>query len=336
MRSAEREWMWPSAVLTLLSGLAAFFLIPDSSGLLPALSIAPAWMVAAALIAGIFAFIRAFIQGNPAPGATLKRYLREEWKSIALVSAIMLLAAANMIAFMWVKPLLNYLVPFTADPLLADLDHALFLGHDPFTLLAWLNVSGAGLLYHPLWFISIIIALLASARAPQSVERSAVLASYFLLWSVVGPLIHIILPAAGPIFYERMGYGMRFAALDGGAETRAVADYLWSIYASSSFGAGSGISAMPSMHVTMSTWIAIAFAQFMRPWLPVALLAWAVIFVLSIALGWHYAMDGLVGALAAIACYSLVLRALKFNRSRKWAFGIGLAEGDAKGTQGVA
>ena len=141
------------------------------------------------------------------------------------------------------------------------------------------------------------------------------LLSYFVLWTVIGPLIHSALPAAGPIFYERFGYGARYAAISSSPEVKQVADYLWDIYASKRFGAASGISAMPSMHVAMSTWTVIAFHQFARRWLPVALLGWAVITALSIALGWHYASDGIVGSLAALGTYAALSKVMQLRVS---------------------
>lgn len=314
--ASEQVWLAPAAMLTLLSGAGALALIPSASGLLPALSILPAWMALALLIAGVWAFTGAARRKLDNPLAALRGWLARHWLHCAGVAAIMLLAGANMIAFMWVKPLLNYLVPFRADPLLADLDHLLFFGHDPWALLEPLAFPAAGLVYHPLWFGAMVFALLMAANAKASAQRSAVLLSYFVLWSVAGPLIHVALPAAGPIFYERMGYGPRFAGLDGGPETREVADYLWSIYASKSFGAGSGISAMPSMHVTISSWIVITFHVFAKSWRWLALVAWAVIFTLSMALGWHYALDGIVGAVAALACYMAALRAMRTGPAR--------------------
>ena len=299
----DHHWFVPSILLTLVSGAAALLAIPNPSGLLPALSILPAWLAAAAIIAGLYGFGWAASNGVPDPLARLKTLFREQRERIQFVALVILFAGLNMIAFMWVKPLLNYLVPFWADPLLADWDKLLFFGHEPWQVLQWANFPAAGIAYHPGWFAMMILALLIAAWAPPSPERSALLLAYFVLWSLAGPLIHVLLPAGGPIFYERMGYGTRFAALDGGAETMAVADYLWSVYASKSFGAGSGISAMPSMHVTMSTWTAIAFAVCARRWLPLGLGALALIFVLSIALGWHYALDGVVGAAAAGGCY---------------------------------
>jgi PAP2 superfamily len=299
----DRDWFLPSLGLTAMSAAIVLLLTPAYGGLLHALEILPAWLAMTALLPLGASLVAMKRRGVADPVAAIFAQVRQNRAAIVRTGRFMTLAGINLIVFMWTKPLLNQYVPFWADPLLAELDQALFLGSDPWTLLAWLNSPLSGLIYHPLWFIGMIAALLLSAAAPPSEEKSAVLLGYFTLWSVVAPLVHIAMPAAGPIFYERMGYGARFAAIDGGQTTRMVGDYLWSLYAAGNFGAGSGISAMPSMHVTISTWTVLAFGCCAPRWRWLALTGWAVIFALSIALGWHYAADGIVGTAAALACH---------------------------------
>ncbi|MCB2059970.1 MAG: phosphatase PAP2 family protein [Novosphingobium sp.] len=306
----ERDWIVPAILLTVVTGVSALSFIPDASGLIPALNILPAWMAAAAIIGSITAFLSMAARGVSSPIAELRSVDRQR---AVYVASIILLAGLNMIAFMWMKPLLNYLVPFSADPLLADVDNAIFLGHDPWKFFTWLNFPWSGLVYHQCWFVMMILMLLVVTVAPPSPQRSAMMLSYFVLWSIVGPVIHTLMPAAGPIFYSRMGYGDRFDALAPGPETQWVADYLWSIYSTQSFGAGAGISAMPSMHVATTVWIMLAVWMFARQFILPALAAGSVIFFLSISLGWHYAVDGIAGAVAAIVCF---LVTLAYFRSR--------------------
>jgi membrane-associated phospholipid phosphatase len=86
---------------------------------------------------------------------------------------------------------------------------------------------------------------------------------------------------------------------------RAASDYLWQTYLGNDATIGSGISAMPSMHVAMTTWAAIAVSA-AWPRLRVPMWSFAsVIFVGSFALGWHYVSDSVAGALGAIACWKL-------------------------------
>lgn len=321
----ERDWLVPSQILTLVMGSMALLLMPTVSGLLPALSILPAWMAAATLLACLYGFAWMMLHRVKRSAAEIAAFASNQKRKLVFVALVVFLAGLNMIAFMWVKPLLNYLIPFWADPMLANLDRILFLGHEPWQTLDWLNFPTAGVLYHPVWFVVMIGSLLMAAFARSSPTKSAVLLSYFVLWSIVGPLIHSLLPAAGPIFFERMGYGLRFEGLDGGPESAAVGNYLWSIYASESFGAGSGISAMPSMHVTMSSWVVLVFYVYARRWLAFALTAWLMIFLLSISLGWHYAVDGVVGTLAAMTCYLALLGVFRMRAAGRFRPGVGVS-----------
>jgi hypothetical protein len=214
----------------------------------------------------------------------------------------------NMIAFMWAKPLLNHFVPFWADPLLAGADRLLFLGHDPWTLFTWLNSGAAAVFYHRGWFALMIVTLLIVLCRPPSPQKSAAMLSYFLLWSVVGPLVHILLPAAGPVFFDKLGYGSTFAAIAFPAETAIMVDYLWRVYQGAQFGPGSGISAMPSLHIATTAWMIIAIRAHAPRWTGAMAAVGLLIFLLSISLGWHYAFDGIVGAAAALGCYRLCER----------------------------
>ena len=307
MSDNERDWLLPATALTVGAGAVALALIPDRSGVLPVMAIIVPWMAIATLIAMIAAVVALAIRGEAQPLAQIRRSVAQEREWLALVAVGLFLAGINMTTFMWTKPLLNHMVPFWADPMLANLDHRLFAGHDPWTLLAWLNTRAMALFYHRGWFALMILALILTLAAPPSPKRSATLVTYFALWSVIGPAIHILLPAAGPVFFQPMGYGRRFAGLHGISETREMADYLWTLYSSGGFGPGSGISAMPSMHIASTTWIVICVWNFARRLLVPTAAAALLIGLLSIALGWHYVSDGLVGAAAALLCYRALL-----------------------------
>lgn len=302
----DRDWLVPSLLLTAASGLVALALIPNVSGILPAVWMLPLWLLVGALIACMYGFAIMIGDRVPSPVAHIARLVRDDWRFLVLFGFGLALTGLNMTTFMWTKPLLNYAVPFWADPLLADFDRALFLGHDPWRLLTWLNTTPLAIFYHRGWFAMMILTLVIVLAARPSPEKSAVMLTYFLLWSVAGPVIHILLPAAGPIFFAQLGYGDRFAALQNVSETSEVATYLWTIYAGEGFGAGSGISAMPSLHIATTAWMLIAIHRFARRLLVPMAAAGLLIFLLSIALGWHYAADGIVGAAAALGCYRLL------------------------------
>ena len=305
---SERGWLVPSVALTVALGASALLLTPNYSGIMPALGMLPMWLFASAALACVTGFFRLIAEGVKDPIPHIVRSAFRNWRDVLLLASGVTLAGLNMIAFLWIKPLLNYFVPFRADPFLAQLDRALFLGHDPYTLLGWLNSMPMALFYHRGWFALMIATLLLVLSRPPSPRKSAAMLSYFLLWTLVGPVIHVLVPAAGPVFFERLGYGHQFAALWLPDEMVKMTDFLWYYYSSGDrFGPGSGISAMPSLHIATTAWMVIAVHAHARRWTwPMAAVG-TLIFLLSVSLGWHYAVDGLVGAGAAIACYRLAL-----------------------------
>jgi hypothetical protein len=307
----ERSWLIPSVGLTFVLGASALVLMPNYSGVLPALLIMPLWLIVSAILAFVLGFARMAHARVPSPVAHVVRSVREDWRQLLALSAGVTMAGLNMVAFMWAKPLLNRYVPFSADPWLAELDRLLFLGQDPWRLLGWLNSMPMAIFYHRGWFALMIMTLLMVLSKPPSRQKSAMMLTYFLLWSVAGPLIHVLLPAAGPVFYERLGYGDRFAAIPLPHEMAVMSDYLWYVYVGAQFGPGSGISAMPSLHIATTVWMVMAFAIFARRWTWIVAVPGVLIFLLSISLGWHYAVDGIVGGLAALGCYGLCLRLLE-------------------------
>ncbi|MBX3561007.1 MAG: phosphatase PAP2 family protein [Sphingomonas sp.] len=304
---SDRDWLVPSIALTAALGLFAIALIPSYSGILPAIGLLPLWVLTAAILSGFYFVAAMMIAGVPSPVAHIRGFAAREWRAMLVFGFGIFLAGLNMTTFMWTKPLLNYLVPFWADPMLADIDRALFLGTDPWRLLTWLNSTPMAIFYHRGWFAMMILTLIAVLAARPSAEKSAAMTTYFLLWSVAGPVIHALLPAAGPIFYAQLGLGDRFAGLEAVSETGQVATYLWTTYAGEGFGPGAGISAMPSLHIATVAWMIIVTRAFLPKLIVPMALAGLLTFLLSIALGWHYAVDGVVGAAAALVFHRLLL-----------------------------
>lgn len=296
-------------LLTFVSGAAALLIMPNYSGVMPALKILPLWLFVSGSLAAVYAYARMVAARVRDPFRQIVRMVRYEWRYLLSIGVGITIAGLNMIAFMWTKPLLNYFVAFRSDPILASFDRALFFGHDPWTLLTWLNSNPTAIFYHRAWFALMIITLLLVLSRPASPQKSATLLSYFILWSIVGPVIHLLMPAAGPVFYEKLGYGNEFAGIWVPADMVDMTNYLWTVYKSNQFFApGSGISAMPSLHIATTSWMVIAiYVHARRLIAPMGLCA-TLILLLSISLGWHYAVDGIVGAAAALGCYALTLR----------------------------
>jgi hypothetical protein len=206
----------------------------------------------------------------------------------------------NLMFFCTLKAQLGQIVPFSADPLLADIDKML-LGSDAWRLTEWFNHEKLSIIYHRAWFLWLAFVIFYLCKQPASSEKDRLFVGYVLMWSVFGPIVHLLLPAAGPVFFSELGYGDRFLELHQSARSLAVKDYLWDGYVNKTFYPASGISAMPSLHLATMFWSLIAIRN--TRWLFFGWLFTAYIFLGSIAIGWHYAIDGVAGGIGAVLCY---------------------------------
>ena len=117
---------------------------------------------------------------------------------------------------------------------------------------------------------------------------------------MLGNLLALALPSAGPCYYEVFFGEATFRPLIerldaiGNLHALPLQNYLLASRGVESI--GSGISAMPSVHVAMTTLLVLmAHDRFGWRWPTWLALAYHLaIFVGSVHLAWHYAADGLV------------------------------------------
>jgi PAP2 superfamily protein len=239
-----------------------------------------------------------------------ERPARERWLSSwvkyrGFVLA-MVLFCAQFVVVTWAKSMLRIATSMWADVPLANADAAIF-GRDAWMLLPRPNLA-VDLLY--LSWVPVVSCAFAVLYFSKRPNRNTALLTFFVVAALLETGGQYLLPSGGPIFFQRLGLGDRFASMYQPVGTRHVADLLWQAYDSNVMTYGSGISAFPSMHVSISAWLAITFRN-------VFVICFAVfIFFASIMLGWHYALDGIAGAAGAAACYSLA----KVLVARDWSW----------------
>ena len=247
--------------------------------------------------------------------------LRPDWLlgRGALIGAWLVL----MTMFTPFKVMISHLRGFPHDAAFAQADRLLFLGTDPWRAThALIGPAGTMALQmaYNLWFILMWLSILyLVVRAEKLRLRAQYAIAFVLTWIVVGSLAAFLFASAGPCFVER-AFGdpqfvplMRELALTDarlkaihpvlGIHSLGLQDMLWNAYAADRQIFGGGISAMPSMHVALAVLMACAGWRLSRKtgwWLSGFALA---IWIGSIHLGWHYAVDGLVALPMTIAIW---------------------------------
>lgn len=255
--------------------------------------------------------------------ASLKESLTRERVLFALPVVLLLPVFAS--AFTFFKTTIPVIQPYAWDARLVEWDRMLHGGVHPWVLLqAFLGhplVTGAINVLYNLWFFVMYALLTLQAFALKDQRlRMQFLLSFVVTWIVLGTLGAILFSSMGPCYFpgfepESGPYAPLMAYLREAGEqvpvwALNVQQMLWDDYQASKTGIGSGISAMPSMHVATAVLLALFGWRHSRP-AGIALTVYAILIMIgSVHLGWHYAVDGYVGAAGALAVWWLVGRFL--------------------------
>jgi len=238
------------------------------------------------------------------PLSALVAHCREERGTIWRAFEWALILGLAVALHGWAKSMIPHVSGFWADPYLADFDHRLF-GQDPWRLFRSDMLAAVYAKAYVCWFF--ITFGMMGVLAFSKRDHSRLFNCFLVAWILGGTVGQYVLPSAGPIFFERIGLGQRFAELVATNDPNfgLVADYLWKFHQQAGASLGTGISAMPSMHVTMAVWTVLAAHAIWKPLMFPAAIYALIIYAASIASGWHYATDGLVGLAVAVCAYRL-------------------------------
>ncbi|GAA4713142.1 phosphatase PAP2 family protein [Sphingomonas lutea] len=209
----------------------------------------------------------------------------------------------------WGKSMIPHVTGgFWADPYLANIDHAIF-GTDPWRLVRSEFMSPIYAKAYVSWF-AITFATMGVLAFGTNPDNQRILTLYLATLILGGTIGQYVLPSAGPIFYELVGFGPRFHELVATNDPTysGFAKYLWRHFSTGSADIGTGISAMPSMHVSMSVWTVIAARAIWKPLMIPAILYALTVWLGSIASGWHYATDGIVGAAIVLSLHHVLVK----------------------------
>lgn len=242
-----------------------------------------------------------------------------DWRRLYEITRIVLAFKLCMVVYSALKSWIPLLNPHLYDTELMQVDAWLHLGYSPVELCRTLTASpvvarSIDVLYVA-WYALKLPVILFFLLHPSPERRWHFFTVYFLVWMIGGGLA-ILVPSLGPIYVRPES----FAHVDM-PTARTLQEYLWQHYEQLVSTPQShrsllydGVAAFPSLHVAIAALNAIALWGSSRT-LGSVLAAYAVVIQIgSVALGWHYAVDGYVGILLAVGLY-YGLKPLFFQQS---------------------
>ena len=302
-----QKWLRCSLMLVAVQAVFVLSLAAASSRAIPFEFSRPMKAALAIWAAGLaFMFVRTGLSAlkDGAPLASFRARLMGERNTLIQALQIAMIIGLAIALHGWAKSMIPHVTSYWADPMLADLDKAVF-GEDPWRLFRSDLLAPLYSTFYVWWFPITFgtMGILAFSRR----NHSRLIVAYLMTLIFGGTFGQYALPSAGPIFYEGLGFGPRFSELvrTNDPTFTSFAQYLWHHYEQGGANLGTGISAMPSMHIALAVWTTFAAYAI---WRPLAIAAGAYALILwgaSIASGWHYAVDGVIGAGVALASFRL-------------------------------
>ncbi len=237
----------------------------------------------------------------------------------AVLGGLPMLAVAIMVLpfFSKMKAAIPLFNEFTWDQAFIEWDQAIFFGYDAWEVmqpvLGYPIVTAfLAFLYH-LWFLLLYpgVMFFVFAKMDSQLRRQFFL-TYMLSWALIGGLMATWLASVGPCFLEPMLGNPHFSAQMAylyAADEQVpimvldVQELLLEWHGKGENGLGSGITAMPSMHVAIAFLFWIAVRRIHSGWGAAFGAFFAITWISSVHLAYHYAVDGLVSVLAVIAIW---------------------------------
>ena len=238
---------------------------------------------------------------------------------VAAALLIPTIAIPTEITFQSLKQSFGPVRGFVADPVLHQLDihiHGRMAWQWLTPLLRHARlVAAVDTLYFG-WFGALMVFVLWASWSRHRELRQRAVTAFLLLWILAGTLVAGFASSGGPCYFGKIVAGpnpyqpllTRLDAIgDAGnpLQARRNQNGLWALRQSDRWGFFAGISAMPSLHVAIAVLYVIITSRRSRM-LALLLAMYAVVIdVGSVMLGWHYAVDGYMGALLAYVCWRL-------------------------------
>ena len=293
------------------------------------------WIV---LFGGPLLFWRMVRDKPDSPVAWIKERLRDPGINAQFIVGLPLVALCIAIvpAFSSIKSMIPLFTDYTWDETFIAWDRAIFFGYDAWEVLQPvlgypIVTSAIAAIYH-MWAALLYLGPLYLAFSPRVSDdtRRAFFMTYAAAWVVIGGLMATWLASVGPVVAEPiLGIDTFRAQTDYLAQADAqvpvlvvpVQELLVERYFTEARSLGSGITAMPSMHVAICVlyWLAMrrvspAAGKFFFGFM-------VVIWIGSVHTGYHYAVDGMVSLVATVALWSASVAVFRWWDRRRSSYG---------------
>jgi hypothetical protein len=230
-------------------------------------------------------------------------------------------------SFGMLKMLMPRYRPFIFDEIFSKIDYYLFFGRHPWTVTHYLFGSDFSTkiidIIYSLWVETLFVFMIGFALFASRTDRARFFLVYALIWILLGVFGAYLGSSAGPCFLHFMNHesardfeglmknlnaiSFRLSGGDGyGLSALYWQNVLWNAHASNNISFSMGISAMPSLHNAISVLYVLACFRIGKFLGSMAFVFAASIFVGSIHLGLHYAVDGIVAAISVIFIWCAV------------------------------
>jgi hypothetical protein len=323
MSGLSQVELWGCAMVAALAVVPRILLevLADTYSLPPSGEGDYPFVVFAVGIVAIIAVLRPLylvLTRHPSPTRQLFRDIRENRGWLAMAGLMVVALPETLDAATRFKKIIPQLNPFYADLFLADIEQRL-LGRDAWQIThALFGPEATRLidLIYGLWHlvnISVLTWIVLSRN--RAIKLQAALC-YQLAWLVMGAGMAIAFSSVGPCFLEHFTGDVRFRPLmqqlnlaggETGLHSLTAMKYLLATEGRNAV--GGGISAMPSLHVAIATFVfmltRILWPRRLAPTL-FALGYYLAILLGSVHLGWHYLSDGIAGTLGMAAIWAVV------------------------------